>query len=108
EEIDDPRQLVLGTDRKLNRDAPARELLSRRLEDAEEVGALAVEHVDEEDARKLLLLGPLPHARRVDLDTHHAAEHHEHSLDDAERGVRVGLEARVARRVDEVDLAVLP
>src|SRR5262249_11527362 len=47
-------------------------------------------------------------ARGVDLDAHHAAEDDEHTLDDAQRRVRVRLEARVARRVDEVDLAVLP
>ena len=102
------RQLVLAADRKLDRDAAVGELLPRRLEHAEEVGALAVEHVDEDDARELLLLGALPDAGGVDLDAHHAAEHDDDALDDPQRRVRVGLEARVARRVDEVDLAVLP
>ena len=48
EEIDDPAELVLAADRKLDRDAAVGQLLARRLEHAEEVGALAVEHVDEE------------------------------------------------------------
>ena len=63
EEVDDAGQLVLGADRKLDRDAAVGELRARRLEHAEEVGALAVEHVDEENARELVLLGALPDAR---------------------------------------------
>ncbi len=108
EKVDDPGQLVLAADRKLDRDATVGELRPNRLEHAEEVGALAVEHVDEEDARKLLLLGALPDSRGVDLDPHHAAEHDDDSLDDTQRRECVGLEAGVAGRVDEVDLAVLP
>jgi hypothetical protein len=99
---------VLGADRQLDRDAAVGELLARGLEHAVEVGALAVEHVDEDDPRKLVLLGALPDARGVDLDAHDAAHDHEDSLDDAQRRVRVGLEAGVAGRVDEVDLPVLP
>ena len=97
-----------AADRKLDRDAAVGQLLPRRPEHAEKVGALAVEHVDEENARELLLLGALPHARGVDLDSHHAAEHDDDALDDAQRRERVGLEARVARRVDQVDLPVFP
>ncbi len=108
EEVDDSRQLVLAADRQLDRDAAVGELLPRRLEHAEEVGALTVEHVHEEHTRELLLLGALPDARGVDLDPHHAAENDDDSLDDPQRRERVGLEAGVARRVDEVDLAVLP
>ena len=74
QEVDDARQLVLAADRQLDRDAAVGQLLPRRLEHAEEVGALAVEHVDEDDARELVLLGALPHARGVHLDAHHAAE----------------------------------
>src|SRR5207302_5206393 len=93
---------------ELERDTAVGELLPRRLEDAEEVGALAVEHVHEEDARELLLLGALPDTGRVDLDAHHAAQHDDDPLDDTKRGIGVRLEPGVARRVDEVDLAVLP
>ena len=95
-----PGQLVLGADRQLDRDAAVGELRPRGLEHAEEVGALAVEHVDEDDARELVLLGALPDAARVDLDAHHAAQHDDDALDDAQRRERVGLEAGVARRVD--------
>ncbi len=108
QQVDDAAHLVLGADRQLDRDAPIRELRAHRLEHAEEVGALAVEHVDEDDARQLVLVGALPDARRVHLDAHHRAHRDKGALDDAERRIGVGLEAGVARAVDEVDLAVLP
>ncbi len=77
-------------------------------EHAVEVGALAVEHVHEDDARQPELLGAVPHARGVHLDAHHAGDDDERAFDDAQRRDRVGLEAGVARRVDQVDLAALP
>jgi hypothetical protein len=50
QQVDDAGHLVLGPDRQLDRDAAVRELRANGLEDAEEVRALAVEHVDEDDA----------------------------------------------------------
>ena len=108
QQVDDARELVLGADRQLDRDAAIGELRARSVEHAEEVGALAVEHVHEDDARQLVLLRARPDLRRVDLDAHHAAQHDERALDDAERRERVGLEAGVARAVDQVDLPVVP
>jgi hypothetical protein len=54
------------------------ELLQR----AVEVGALAVEHVHEDDARELELVGARPDARRLHLDAHHRADDDERALDD--------------------------
>ena len=108
QQVDDAGQLVLGADRKLDGDAAVGQLRAHRLEHAVEVGALAVEHVHEHDARQLVLVGARPDLRRVHLDAHHAAEHDERALDDAERRERVRLEAGVARRVEEVDLPPLP
>ena len=62
QQVDDAGELVLDADRQLDRDAAVGELLLRGLEDAEEVGALAVEHVDEDDARELVLLRARPDA----------------------------------------------
>jgi hypothetical protein len=107
EDVDDPRQLVLGADREVDGDAARRELLLHLPEDAEEVGPLAVEHVDEEHARDPELVGPLPDARRADLDAHDAAEHEERALDHPERAARLALEARVAGHVDQVELPAL-
>ena len=62
QQVDDAGQLVLAADRKVDGDAAARELLLHRGEHAVEVGALAVEHVHEDDARELELFGAVPDA----------------------------------------------
>ena len=54
--VDDARELVLDADRDVHRDALRRELRPERLERAEEVGALAVEHVHEDEPREPELL----------------------------------------------------
>ena len=108
EDVDDSRHLVLGADREVHGDAALRELLLQLAERAEEVGALTVEHVDEEQARDPELLGALPDARRADLDAHHAAQDDERTLDDPQRGAGLSLKARIARDVDQVQLALLP
>ena len=108
EEVDDALELVLVPDRDLHGDAALGELRAKLLERGEEVRALAVEHGHEEDAAEAECLGALPEARRLHLDAVDAVDRHERSLDHAERGERVGLEARVAGRVDEVDLPLVP
>ena len=108
QEVDDPRQLMLGADRQMDRDALGGELRLERLESPEEARALTVEHVHEEDAGEAELVRALPDAARVHLHTHDAAQDDQRALDDAHRRDRVPLKARVARSVDQVDLAVLP
>ena len=108
QQVDDSGQLVLGADRQVDGDALVGKLLAHRAERPEEVGALAVEHVHEEDTRQAALICARPLTRRLDLDAHHGADGEERALHDAERGNRVSLEAGVPRRVDQVDLAFLP
>ena len=75
---------------------------------AEEIGALAVEHVDEDHARVTARVGALPEARGADLHAHHRGDDDERSLHDPQSRDRVALEPGIARRVDQVDLASLP
>ena len=89
-------------------DAALGQLRLHRLEGPEEVGALAVEHVDDADARDPELVGALPQARGADLDAHDAAEDEDGAFDHAQGRERVALEAGVARRVHEVELPPLP
>ncbi len=106
--VDDPRELVLRPDRQVHGDALLRELLPDRREGAEEVGALPVEHVHEQHARKPEVGGTRPLAAGADLGAHHAGEDEERTFDDPQRRDRVSLEAGIAGRVDQVDLALLP
>ena len=108
QQVDDPGQLVLDADRQMDRHALRAELGAKLLEGAVEVGALAVEHVDEDDAREPERLGAAPVARGLHLDPHDAADRDERALHDVQRRDRVALEARLAGRVDQVDLPALP
>ena len=96
EDVDDPRQLVLGADREVHGDAARRELLLDLPERAVEVGALAVEHVHEQHAREAERVGELLHARGADLEAHDAGDDDERALDDLQRAARLALEPRVA------------
>ena len=64
QEVHDPGHLVLGADRQVDRHTLRAELRTQRLEGAEEVGALAVEHVHVEDACEAELVGALPSCGR--------------------------------------------
>ena len=98
---------MLGADREVDGDAARRQLLLHLPERAEEVGALAVEHVDEEDAGDPELLGPLPDPRRP-TSTPMTPLRTTSALDDAQRAAGLALEARIAGDVDQVELAALP
>ena len=108
QQVDDPGQLVLRPDGDVHRHALVRQLRAERLEHAEEIGTLPVEHVHDLDAGEPRLVRTLPVTRGLHLDSHHGA-HREHSaFDHAQRRDRVALETRVARRVDQIDLPSLP
>ena len=101
-------QLVLGADRDLGGDHVRAEGLLERLEGAEEVRALAVEHVHEDQPGETQIGGALPEAVGAHLHAHHAVDHEHGALADAQGGQGVRDEAGLAGRVDQVDLAVLP
>ena len=108
DEVDHAADVVLGADRDLGRDDVLAEGGLELVERAEEVGALAVEHVHEDHPREVELGGALPQARRRDLDAHHGVDDEDGRLADAQRAERVGDEAGLTGRVDQVDLAVVP
>ena len=107
-EVDQAAQLVLGADRDLGGDDVRAERLLERVERAEEVGPLAVEHVHVDQPRDAQLLRALPQPARGDLDAHHAVDDEDRGLAHAQRAERVGDEAGLAGRVDQVDLDVAP
>ncbi len=108
QEVDDARQLVLDSDRETHGDTARRELLLKLAERAVEVGALAVEHVHEDDAGEAARLRALPHAPGSHLHAHDGADHDQRTVGHRQAGDRIALEAGITGRVDEVDLPVLP
>ena len=106
DEVDQAAHLVLGADRDLGRHDVRAEGGLQRVERAEEVGPLAVEHVHVDQARHAELGGARPQPLRRDLDAHHGVDHEDGRLAHAQRAERVGDERGLAGRVDQVDLDV--
>src|SRR5215475_1657639 len=108
QEVDDPDEAVLGADRQLEGHGPRAEPLAHHPHHAVEVGADAVELVDEGDARHAVLVRLAPHGLRLRLDPADAAEHRDRSVEDAQRALDLDREVDVSRGVDDVDAVVLP
>ncbi len=108
DQVDDSLDLVLCADRDLRRDDVRAEGALQLLQRAEEVGALAVEHVHEQHSRDVELGRARPQADRRDLDSHHGVDHEHGGLAHPQRAQGVGHEALVARGVEQVDLALVP
>ena len=80
----------------------------QRIQRAKEVGALAVEHVDEDQPRDVQLLGAPPEALRRNLHPHHRIDDEDRRLAYAQGTERIGDERGIAGRVEEVDAAFVP
>ena len=105
DQVDDAADVVFGPDRDLGRDDVGAEGALQRVEGGEEVGALAIEHVDEDEPSEALVVGAAPEPLGVDLDPHRGVDHDDRRIGDPQRGDGVGDEARLAGGVDQVDLA---
>ena len=89
-------------------DEPALEAAPQRLQRAEEVGALAVEPVDDDGARQVELGGELPDLLGLHLHAGHRVDDDHRRLDHPQAGPRVRDEVAVAGGVDQVDAVALP
>ena len=107
-EIDDPRERVLAADHELDRHRVAAEALANIRDDGGQRRPDAIELVDEREARNLELVGLMPDRLRLRLNACDAAEHHDRTVEDAQRALDLDREVDVARRVDEMDLVLLP
>ena len=73
-----------------------------------EVGAHAVDLVDEADTRHVVLVRLAPHCLRLRLDAGDGVEHHDRAVEHAQRALDLDREVDVAGRVDDVDAVVVP
>ena len=108
DQVDHSLDVVLCTDRDLRGDGVRAERALDLLQRAVEVGALAIEHVHEQHPRDVQLRRSRPQAAGRDLDAHHGVNDEHSRLAHAQRTEGVGDEARLARRVKQVDLAISP
>ena len=77
------------------------ELFLHLLDAVEEVGAHAVELVDEGDARHVVLVGLVPDRFALHLDAADGAEDADGAVEDAQGALDLGREIDVAGRVDD-------
>ena len=108
DEIDDAAKRFFLADRKLNRDDGPAERCMNRLQRALEAGALAIEAIDDHQARQPGLFGGLPGLFRLHLHAGDRIDDENGRIGDAQRRARVGEKVGDARRVDEVDLRLVP
>ena len=108
DEIDDAAKRFFLADRKLNRDDGAAERCVNRLQRALEARALAIEAIDDDQARQPELFGRLPGLFRLHLNAGDRVDDDNGRVGDAQRRARIGEKVGDARRVDEVDLRLVP
>ena len=105
--VDDAAEVLLAADRDRDRDAARRQLLLNRGERGAEIGTVAIEVVDEDDARLLELVAAAPQPCRHDLDPGDARDREERALDHPQRAQGIGDEARVTRGIEDVELVAV-
>jgi hypothetical protein len=108
DEVDDALERLALADRYRDRHRGAAEGPLDSFERALERGVVAVHAVDDDQTRQPALLGVAPDLLRLHLDARHRVDHDERRFGHAQRRARLGQEVRVAGRVDQVDLGLLP
>ena len=73
-----------------------------------EAGALAIEPVHDDEPRQAGFLGGVPRFFGLYLHARHCIDDDQSGIGDAERRARVRKKVRDARRVDEIDLRLVP
>ena len=103
DQVDDAEEVALVADRELEDERDGAEAVDDHVDAAEEVGAGAVELVDEADAGNAVLVGLAPHGLGLGLDARDAVEHRDGAVEDAQRALDLDGEVDVAGGVDDVD-----
>ncbi len=108
DEVDDAAEALLLADRGLHGHAGPAELLLELVHDAAAVGALAVHAVDDDESGEPEVLAGLPGLFGLDLDARDRVDDDERRVRGAQAAEHLRDEDSVARRVDQVDLLLLP
>ena len=108
DEVDDALEAVLAADRQLDRHRSRAEAVDDHVDAAPEVGAGAIELVDEADPRHGVLVRLAPDGLGLGLDAGHAVEDDDRAIEDAQAALDLDGEVHVPGRIDDVDLVVVP
>ena len=108
DQVDNTYEALLGADGQYNWHRVRAQFFADVIDDTVEVGSGAIHLVDEGDARDAVLLCLAPDGLRLGLHSTHGAEECHGPVKHAERPLHLGREVDVPRRIDDVDLVVLP
>ena len=108
EQVDHAAEAALGADRQLHRDGGGAEALADHVDHAPEVGASAIELVDEAEAGHAVAIGLAPDRLGLWLNARHAIEHDHGPVEHAEAPLDLHRKIHVAGRVNQVDTMIPP
>ena len=107
-QIDHALKFLLGADGDRHRHRGAAEYALHSIQGPLEIGAISIQSIDHDGARKVELVGEAPDLFRLHFDSGHAIHQHQHGIGRGKRGSRVIDEDVVARRIEDVDLGFFP
>ena len=81
---------------------------SHLLNTPQEVGSGSIHFIHKPNTGNLVLAGLTPHSFRLRFDSTHRTEHTDSTIEDSERPLHLSCEVHVTRRVDNINLVVLP
>ena len=108
DQVDDTDEVLLRSDRKLDRHWSAIQSLDDRFDGMEEVRSDAVHLVDEADSRHRILVGLPPYRFALRLNSGHGVEHRHRAIEHSQAAFHLRREIHVPRRVNNVDLMIAP
>ena len=108
DEVDDALEVVLSTDRNLNRHRIGAEAVDDRRAHVLEVGANAIHLVDERDARHGVLVGLAPHRLGLRLNAGDRVKHGDCTIEHAQGALHLNGEVHVPGCIDDVDAMTAP
>jgi hypothetical protein len=108
EQLDHATELFLRADGELDRRHRVAKHGAGGRERPREIGVLAVHLVNEDHARNATFLGQPPGLLGADLDPGRGVDEDDGGVGNAQGGLHVADEIGIARRIDDVDLAISP
>ena len=108
DEVDDPREVLLLADRKLDRYRRRTESIAHGLDGRVEVRTGSIHLVDERDPGDAVAVSLTPHGLGLRLHAGDRVEHRNRAVEDAKAALDLHRKVHVPGRIDNVDPVVAP
>src|SRR5262249_10687875 len=108
DEVDDPFEIALLADGKVNGDGGASKHFLDTIEGALKIGALAIEFIYDDSPREIVFVGEGPDFFSLHLDAGHAIDQDKRGIGRDQGGLRIVNKDVVPGGVQDVDLGLFP